>query len=337
MLSIWRPILSAIPFYVHGGLCFAYRRRTEILLAILFVLSAPVTASSQQQLSVHEIASEFVELTTTFTKNDHSSASATTVSLPLAKWDRPVTWAVIGAEGSLRGTRPLDKPIKNGISAKLLGIFGATLGGFSASPGAATILAPSGFVPEEEDWAIDNVSQANITFEVGQRGNGSPKVTVHFETATFTALISTDLIVLYGPRARLQQLKRQVPSEGVEAFDMSRSVGSGVCDAYLWPTRNQGMGSALLLVDDQQAWVAKERCLYEAIGRAVGIRGRASRHIASLFSSDSEPPPLAWSSLDRTVIKSLYDPQVKSGMTSDELRAIAAKIVEKHMPKYNRP
>ena len=294
-------------------------RARTILFAVIILASIPCVAFAQDTRArfPEDIAKEFARLTTTL-RNENVGERPT--GLRLARWEHsPISWTILGNTAlTMRGS------VKLNLMMRLLSVQMTTRGRLKATYAEPTVLLPAGAVLAADDLPINRLAQALISFEIHFDANGLPRLTTKYASSAFTVTTSADLTVLYGERLRLQELARQLPVQAMDPMPPSSSI-SLRCGVFVWSSGRNGIGSALIMIDDQLSALERGACISESVGRALGIRGEADRRTTSIFSGERDFK-VGWTPFDSGVIGMLYDPQIHSGMDADEVTLAAQRL-----------
>jgi hypothetical protein len=294
------------------------RMRTG-LFAVIALASTPCVVFAQDARVGFpgDIAKEFARLTTTL-RNESVGEKLT--GLRLARWEHsPISWTILGNTAStMRGSVEMDFMVRF-LSAQM-----TTKGRLKATYTKPTVVLPAGTVLAADDLPINKLAPASISFEIHFDANGLPRLTTKYVSSTFTVTTSADVTVLYGERMRLQELARQLPVQAMDPVPPSSGI-SLRCGAFVWSSGQNGIGSALVMIDDQLSGLERGACISESIGRALGIRGEADGRTASIFSGERDFK-VGWTPFDSGVIAMLYDPQIRSGMDADAVTLAAQRL-----------
>jgi hypothetical protein len=179
-----------------------------------------------------------------------------------------------------------------------------------------------------DDLTLNRLAHPTISFEMHTE-NGMPRLTARYVSPTISASTTANITILYGERALLKGLVRQLPTGGLEPVPAS-DIRLMRCVTFVWSSENGGIGSAVIMVEDQMLALERLGCLSEAIGRALGIRGEVTDDVLSLFSTQQGATMATWTPFDSGVIAMLYDPQMRSGMRPDAVEQVARDL----QPKY---
>lgn len=86
---------------------------------------------------------------------------------------------------------------------------------------------------------------------------------------------------------------------------------------------------AIVLIRDEHSGLMRQSCFHEEIAQGLGIPNDSPRARPSIFNDDDEFALLTHH--DELLLKMLYDPRLKPGMTAAEARPIATRIARELM------
>lgn len=87
--------------------------------------------------------------------------------------------------------------------------------------------------------------------------------------------------------------------------------------------------AAIALIRDEHAGLMRESCIHEEIAQGLGVPNDSPRARPSIFNDDDEFALLT--AHDEMILKMLYDPRLKPGMTAEQARPIAQTIAQELM------
>lgn len=91
------------------------------------------------------------------------------------------------------------------------------------------------------------------------------------------------------------------------------------------PVRSTYSG-AVVLIRDEHSGLMRQSCFHEEIAQGLGVPNDDPRARPSIFNDDDEFALLT--AHDEMLLKMLYDPRLKPGMTAEEARPIARAIAQ---------
>ena len=144
----------------------------------------------------------------------------------------------------------MNGSVKTDLMGKWLAVQSMTRGRLKATYAEPVFLASAGTVASEKYLPINRKSNASISFDIDFGANGVPRVTTKYVLGSLSVSTSTDLTILYGERLRLQELARQLPMQTMDPVWPS-SIVTLPCAAFVWSSERNGIGSAIIMIDDQ--------------------------------------------------------------------------------------
>lgn len=279
------------------------------LIAVASALSWTAWAQTGIDRKMADFAWYFARLATTI--EIRTGRGDDLMELPLARWEHPITWTLLGDTSlTMRGA------MQPAVSGNLLSVQVATKGHFKARYMDPTVLHPSGRVLADGDIALSKPSPALIAFQLGFDG-GVPRLTTRYETSDLKLSTSANLTILFGDRSKLNVIAQSLPSQSADPVDRA-DLKDIRCQTLRWSSGDRsGLGSAVIMIDDQLSTLERGQCLDESVGRALGIRGRIPGQLPSLYSKERNDDQRTRSRFDTTVLSILYDPRIQSGMSRE--------------------
>lgn len=121
-----------------------------------------------------------------------------------------------------------------------------------------------------------------------------------------------------------------VKSTGVAAAPdrlLRRLMGPGRCFFVLWPTTENGIKKAHIIINSKLDEDHIKHCFLEEITQSMGLPYDSDRVRPSIFNEASRERSL--SKLDFILIRTLYDPRIRPGMDRTTAKTWASSIIEK--------
>jgi hypothetical protein len=142
------------------------------------------------------------------------------------------------------------------------------------------------------------------------------------ETGNFTVMI-LNIDERETAEARLRSAVPQIAPGAIRA--VTRMPPETDCQMFAF-TRGPGAAytDAIAVIRGEQPELARLACLHEEIAQGLGLPNDSPAARPSIFNDDEEFATLTRQ--DELLLKMLYDPRLKPGMTLDEARPIIATI-----------
>lgn len=159
------------------------------------------------------------------------------------------------------------------------------------------------------------------------RATGHP-ITLESEAANFHVLIMGEDD---RPQA-LQQIRTLVPGISYETMaQLGRLPRDVHCLVLGFGTPDDAAiyGSAIALIRAEHPDLMRRACLHEEIAQGLGLRNDYALARPSIFNDDSEFALLT--TQDEMMLRMLYDPRLKPGMSADEARPIVQTMAREMM------
>ncbi len=107
---------------------------------------------------------------------------------------------------------------------------------------------------------------------------------------------------------------------------LKRLASEGGCYFLVWADRTAGrIKKAVIVVNSERLLIRINHCLLEEMTQALGLPNDSNRIEKSIFSDRSRRTDLTRT--DLIVLKTLYDPRMKAGLTRAEALAVASEII----------
>lgn len=110
---------------------------------------------------------------------------------------------------------------------------------------------------------------------------------------------------------------------------LRRLMGPGRCFFMLWPTAENGIRKAHIVINSKLDKNHISHCYLEEITQSLGLPNDSDRIRPSIFNEASRERSL--SETDFILIRTLYDPRIRSGMDRETANSWASSIIEKAM------
>jgi hypothetical protein len=303
--------------------------RRLALMAILSTMMWRPAWSQDSLLTMEAIAEAFTTLTTT-----ESGRQAVFIGSPpgrLMRWERPITWTALGRSASpLKGvSRPL-------LDGRFLQITSLTRGRARFQYAEPKVMRPVGSTFENEETPINKVATPNVRMHFDRAINEQPIVTT-YSSSTTEVVATANLTILIGDRSYLLEAAQPLVGGAANPLRAAEFKASRCVELTWVGTDRQGILNALILVDDQVSPLEIGTCLLRPLGRALGVRGEIKDGDYSGFSADRMDRAMTWGRFDIGVISMLFDSDLRSGMTAEEVLPVARSLVPKYFQgQYRR-
>ncbi|MDA8637889.1 DUF2927 domain-containing protein [Rhodospirillales bacterium] len=110
---------------------------------------------------------------------------------------------------------------------------------------------------------------------------------------------------------------------------LRRLMGPGRCFFVLWPTSENGIKKAHIIINSKLDEDHIRHCYLEEITQSMGLPYDSDRVRPSIFNEASRERSLSKS--DFILIRTLYDPRIRSGMDRTTAKTWASSIIEKEI------
>ncbi|MEH6548279.1 MAG: DUF2927 domain-containing protein [Sneathiella sp.] len=284
--------------------------------------------SGQARASDSQIRNEVIDLTLYFLETRESGDDW--IKYPVTKWDRPITYSVIGAytpkqeaviadhvellthQTSIEITRqgPIAKPV---ISDRL------------AKNSALVFDAGSDYIFSMR-WGSQQLDFDTVT-------------TIGYGREAF--VYRSNLTVFF---ANAKVLGRLIQILGENSTANAMAQGSQPCIAISFPPRKapaalthpQNIVLGFVFIrSDLEEWMTT-RCIHEEMTQVMGINNDLKGSDLTLFDEDLAGKKTELTALDKFVLRVLYDPRISPGMEGDELKETVTRIVDEKEPSALR-
>ena len=132
---------------------------------------------------------------------------------------------------------------------------------------------------------------------------------------------SLDMDLFFVPRAQMGK----IPIPGVDPRLIDKLAASGGCYFLSWPNSESRIVKAVIVVNSERDKFGINHCLLEEIAQSLGLPNDSDLMRPSLFSDrDQLTEP---SRTDKILLKALYHPRMKAGLTRTEALRAARKII----------
>jgi hypothetical protein len=263
-----------------------------------------------------EIVDTFIELTM---KSEHSVGSPAGL-LPLTRWEKPVTWTLLGSAPT-EVVKGIDATLHRGVE-----LAGGKLRTTYVEP---HVLRPIGTSFALVDVPIRNGIGVNVNLYLDSANDERPIVVTYLSRSRVVSA-AANLAVLYGDRGFLAKIARVLPGQPKGLGD-DIEKGAADCVAYTWTAgKASDIAHTLIVVSDNLQPDVLDRCLWEEVGQVLGIRNDLVHASFSIFTNELAGKPRRWTAFDEGVIRMLYDPALRVGMTADQVRAVAPALVKRY-------
>ncbi|MCB1340088.1 MAG: DUF2927 domain-containing protein [Pseudooceanicola sp.] len=171
--------------------------------------------------------------------------------------------------------------------------------------------------------ALRRQDQAEVSSYAARlaRVTGHPISTVQRDANFHILVVSEDDKPFIERRAR-ELLPQLGPADIALLRDLPRQY---YCLVLTVPDPETSVHSgAIVLIRDEHANLMRRACFHEEIAQGLGIPNDSPRARPSIFNDDDEFALLT--AHDEMLLKMLYDPRLKPGMTATEARPVAAQL-----------
>ena len=115
------------------------------------------------------------------------------------------------------------------------------------------------------------------------------------------------------------------------ADHVATGLGSAVCTTYYSRDRSQpGRVDYLIVIPAEVTGLLRRSCIEEEMGQAFGPGADYERARPSIFNDDSEFALMTQH--DEDLLRILYDPRLKAGMTAAQAMPLVTRIVQELRP-----
>ena len=94
--------------------------------------------------------------------------------------------------------------------------------------------------------------------------------------------------------------------------------------------KSNDIAHTLIVVADNLKPEVRSGCLWEELGQILGVRNDLADASFSIFTNRLAGKPSQWTAFDENVIRMLYDPSFKVGMSFEQVKGTAKGLV----PRY---
>lgn len=131
-----------------------------------------------------------------------------------------------------------------------------------------------------------------------------------------------DIVISIVPRT----IMSQVPFPGVPARTLTQLMGPSRCFFVIWPNPDWTVKSAKIAINSILEDSHITHCLLEELTQSLGLPNDSERIRPSVFNETSMLTEL--SPVDRILIRTVYDPRIKPGMSLGTFRETAEPVIE---------
>lgn len=130
----------------------------------------------------------------------------------------------------------------------------------------------------------------------------------------------------------LKRLKRLIPSISDEELAIFRDIPTSYECLVVTVTDTNApynLGRAVALIRAEHTDIVRKACVHEELAQALGLPNDSPRARPSIFNDDNEFAFLT--SHDEKLLRMLYDPRLKQGMTAEEARPVVNILAREAM------
>ena len=107
---------------------------------------------------------------------------------------------------------------------------------------------------------------------------------------------------------------------------LKRLAAEGGCYFLVWADGTTGkITNAIIVVNAERLLIRINHCLLEEMTQALGLPNDSNKIAKSIFSDRSRRTELART--DQIILRTLYHPRMKAGLTREEAMAVAPEII----------
>jgi hypothetical protein len=185
------------------------------------------------------------------------------------------------------------------------------------------VVRPVGATLDADEISMTRASptELQVSFD-GQQ------IVITYTNATMEVVAAANVVVLVGERSFLLQAARSLPGVALPSPAVFKAER---CIEVTWlGTAALGIVGALILVDDQIPALEALNCFDRPLGRVLGVRGETRKVHRSAYAKDRGDFPAMWSAFDRSALGMIFDSELRSGLTAEEVLPRARRLV----PRY---
>lgn len=131
-----------------------------------------------------------------------------------------------------------------------------------------------------------------------------------------------DIVISIVPRMIMSQL----PFPGVPAKTLGQLMGPSRCFFVIWPNPDWSVKSAKIVINSLLEDSHITHCLLEELTQSLGLPNDSERLRPSVFNETSMLTEL--SPIDRILIRTVYDPRIKTGISLGAFRENVEPVIE---------
>ena len=287
----------------------AYHAGYLFLLTIVLILPWSSGTAQGPPNTIDVLAEAFTDLTT--------SELGRSAPGRLMRWERPATWTTLGRFPSVVGggsRQILNVKLMQILQAKSISQF------LYVEP---KVVRPVGATLDADEISMTRASSTDL-----QVSFDGQQIVTTYANATMEVVAAANVVVLVGERSFLLQAARSLPGVAVPSPAVFKAER---CIEVTWVgTAAQGIVGALILVDDQIPALEVLNCFDRPLGRVLGVRGETGKVHRSAYAKDRGGLTAMWSAFDRSALGMIFDSELRSGMTAEDVLPRARRLV----PRY---
>lgn len=140
------------------------------------------------------------------------------------------------------------------------------------------------------------------------------------------------LMILTGPeRQAFARLAAGSSRWNFISQNVANDLGNAVCGTYYSrDRRDPGRIDYIIVIPAEVRGILRQSCIEEELGQAFGPGADSDQARPSIFNDDAEFALMTQH--DEDLLRILYDPRLKAGMTADEAMPVVHRIVEEMRP-----
>ena len=150
---------------------------------------------------------------------------------------------------------------------------------------------------------------------------------------------SANMLVMFLTKPEQQAFAASLPDrfpniDGAVVDAFMNSPPNIFCAAFAFPVRGKKgeYGRSLILVKGEHGDLMRKSCIHEEMAQAMGLSNDSRNARPSIFNDDEE---FAFLTLhDEILMRMLYDPRLRDGMTADQVRPLLPQIARDIADSY---
>ena len=150
---------------------------------------------------------------------------------------------------------------------------------------------------------------------------------------------SANMLVMFLTKPEQQAFAATLPDrypniDGAVVDAFMNSPVNIFCAAFAFPVKGRTgeYGRSLILIKGEHGDLMRQSCIHEEMAQAMGLSNDSRKARPSIFNDDEE---FAFLTLhDEILMRMLYDPRLKAGMTADQVRPLLPQIARDIADSY---